>query len=70
MRSIYSTADLHKELDYFRDRYNNGAFSFEIGKLKLYSILKENQAFVDEKAEKRAAHFIETIRRKGQIIEL
>lgn len=66
---IETKEELQKALDGFRDRYNDKFYSFEVARLKLYSLIQNNQSLIDEEIHKRVTNFLEIIRRKGQIIE-
>lgn len=67
--TIETKADLLKALDSFRDRYNEKYYTFEMARLKLYSLIQNHEPLIDEEVHKRVTNFLEIIRRKGKIIE-
>lgn len=69
-KTIETKEELLAALDKFRDRYNEKFYSFEMAKLKLYSLIQSHEDLIDEEVHKRVSSFLEIIRRKGQIIEL
>lgn len=56
-------------VEHFKRNYNGGAYSFEVAQMRLFAMVKQYQSIFTDTDRKRIEYFIETIRRKGQIIE-